>query len=106
MERNTTAGIVIKDGRVLVGRRQPGGSLSGKWEFPGGKNRYGESLSDTLRREFMEELAVEAEPEEEIFSYDFSNNGTDYHLHDLIVYISSYDFRLVVHDEMRWVDSA
>ena len=106
MERNTTAGIVIKDGNVLVGKRQPGGSLSGKWEFPGGKNRYGESLADTLRREFMEELSVEAEPGEEIFSYDFSNNGTDYHLHALIVSISSEDFRLAVHDEMRWVDRA
>lgn len=106
MERNTTAGIVIKDGRVLVGKRQPGGSLSGKWEFPGGKNRYGESLADTLRREFMEELSVESEPVEEIFSYDFSNNGIDYHLHALIVSISSDDFRLAVHDEMRWVDRA
>ena len=106
MERNTTAGIVIKDGSVLVGKRQPGGSLSGKWEFPGGKNRYGESLSDTLRREFMEELSVEAEPGEEIFPYDFSNNGTDYHLHALAVSISSEDFRLAVHDEMRWVDRA
>ena len=106
MERNTTAGIVIEDGKVLVGRRVKGGSLSEKWEFPGGKNRYGETLSDTLRREFEEELAVSIETGNEIFSYDFSNNGTDYHLHAMLVKLLSHDFRLSVHEEMRWVDRA
>ena len=106
MERITTAGIYIHEKKVLVAKRASGGSISEKWEFPGGKNRYGESLADTLRREFMEELSVEAEPGEEIFSYDFSNNGIDYHLHALAVSISSDDFRLAVHDEMRWVGRA
>lgn len=103
MERNTTAGIAIKDGRILVGKRTAGGVLSGKWEFPGGKNRYGESLSDTLRREFMEELSVEIATGDEIFVYDFHNNGTDYHLHAIMVELLSDDFRLSVHEEMRWV---
>ena len=55
-ERVTTAGIALKDGKVLVAHRVKGGSLSEKWEFPGGKQRWGESDEMTLKREYMEEL--------------------------------------------------
>ena len=102
MKRDTTAGIIIKDGKVLVGKRVKGGSLSEKWEFPGGKNRYGETLGDTLIREFQEELSVSVEPGAEIFSYSFSNNGMDYTLHAITVALCSDDFVLSVHEEMRW----
>lgn len=34
-------------------------SLPLKWEFPGGKIDHGESLQDCLRREILEELAVQ-----------------------------------------------
>ena len=74
-ERITTAGIAIKDGKVLIAHRIPGGSLSGKWEFPGGKNRYGESVADTLIREWDEELGVGIEVGEEVLAFDFTNNG-------------------------------
>ena len=32
-ERNTTAGVLIKDNLYLVARRKEGGPLSLKWEF-------------------------------------------------------------------------
>ena len=35
-ERITTAGVAVRDGMVFVAHREKGGSLSGKWEFPGG----------------------------------------------------------------------
>ena len=103
MERMTTAGIAIRDGRVLVAHREKGGSLSGMWEFPGGKNRYGESLPETLRREYEEELSIEIEVGEEVFSYDFANGDTLYHLHAFIIRPLSDDLTLSVHTEARWV---
>ena len=61
-ERITTCGIVMKEGRYLVGlRHTPGSDNDSRWEFIGGKNRYGESVADTLEREFMEELGVHVE---------------------------------------------
>ena len=105
-ERITTAGIAIRNGKILVGKRVKGGSLSEKWEFPGGKNRWGESVFDTLKREYDEELGVEVNVGDEIFHYDFVNNDTQYHLKACLVEVLSDDFRLIVHTEMKWVDQA
>lgn len=103
-ERITTAGIAIRNGRILVGKRVKGGSLSEKWEFPGGKNRWGETVSDTLKREYDEELGVEVNVGDEIFQYDFVNKDTQYHLKACLVEVLSDDYRLIVHTEMKWVD--
>ena len=102
-ERITTAGIAIRNGKVLVGKRVKGGSLSEMWEFPGGKNRWGESVADTLKREYEEELGVAVNVWDEVFQYDFVNKDTQYHLKACLVEVLSDDFRLLVHTEMRWV---
>ncbi len=48
------------DGRFLLARRPPGSHLEGLWEFPGGAVEEGESPSEALRRELLEELGAEA----------------------------------------------
>ncbi|MBI4589453.1 MAG: (deoxy)nucleoside triphosphate pyrophosphohydrolase [Candidatus Rokubacteria bacterium] len=52
------AAVIEADGRYLITRREKG-HLEGFWEFPGGKLRPGETLSECLRRELKEELGVE-----------------------------------------------
>lgn len=52
------AGVVRKNGKILIARRLENGLLGGLWEFPGGKKEAGESLKETLRREVAEELGV------------------------------------------------
>lgn len=56
-----TAGIIEKDGKVLIARRRPGKHMGGKWEFPGGKIEPGETPQQSLARELQEELAVDAD---------------------------------------------
>jgi 8-oxo-dGTP diphosphatase len=52
------AGIIERDGRVLICQRQAGGIFGGKWEFPGGKMRPSEAPRQALERELREELGV------------------------------------------------
>ena len=52
------AGIVWRDGRVLIGRRPVDGLLGGLWEFPGGKRREGETLEAACVREVEEETGL------------------------------------------------
>jgi 8-oxo-dGTP diphosphatase len=55
------AGVIRRDGRVLITRRMAGAHLAGYWEFPGGKVEAGEDPEAALVRELGEELGIEAE---------------------------------------------
>jgi A/G-specific adenine glycosylase len=65
---DVTAGVIYKNGdrkAFLITQRPLDGMLGGLWEFPGGKQEAGESLTECLRREIKEELDIEirvAEP--------------------------------------------
>src|SRR5579871_685105 len=52
--------LIDAAGRVLIADRPAGKAFAGRWEFPGGKRRDGESARDALRRELIEELGVES----------------------------------------------
>lgn len=56
---HVAVGVMIDDRRhVLLGRRLKGTHLAGYWEFPGGKVETGESVSQALSRELLEELDI------------------------------------------------
>jgi 8-oxo-dGTP diphosphatase len=76
-----TAAVIERAGAFLVTRRQAGVHLAGCWEFPGGKCDAGESLAACLRRELLEELAVDAEVGAEIFtiSHDYPERRVELH---------------------------
>ncbi|MDD7466150.1 MAG: (deoxy)nucleoside triphosphate pyrophosphohydrolase [Actinomycetaceae bacterium] len=70
------AAISDADGRILCAQRGSGRSLSGYWEFPGGKIELGESPQMALQREIREELHCEISVGSEVcttqHSYDFA----------------------------------
>ncbi|HYD50474.1 MAG TPA: (deoxy)nucleoside triphosphate pyrophosphohydrolase [Terriglobales bacterium] len=56
------AGVICRDGRILVCQRAFDGAHPGKFELPGGKTEPGESLAQCLVRELREELGVAVVP--------------------------------------------
>ena len=53
------AGLVVRDGRVLISQRRADQALPLQWEFPGGKVEAGEAPVAALARELREELAID-----------------------------------------------
>jgi 8-oxo-dGTP diphosphatase len=53
-------GVVINDGRALLIRRG-GPPLEGEWSIPGGMLELGETILQGVRRELLEESAIEVE---------------------------------------------
>jgi len=58
------AGVMFREGRLLITQRHESDHLGGLWEFPGGKIEPGETFEECLRRELMEELGVNVTVEE------------------------------------------
>ena len=69
------AGIVQRDGAILICRRRADQPHPLKWEFPGGKAESGETPVAALQRELREELGIESDPATEITRYPFAYPG-------------------------------
>ena len=59
-EIRVVAGVIERQGMILVGQRRAGDRFQYKWEFPGGKVEPDEDPKDALARELREELGIVA----------------------------------------------
>ncbi len=75
------AAVVLKGDRLLLATRRPGSHLAGKWEFPGGKIKEGETASQCIERELLEELGLNVSCAGELFALDFEYPEKSIRLH-------------------------
>jgi 8-oxo-dGTP diphosphatase len=80
----------------------PGGAMSEKWEFPGGKVESGESDQAALEREFAEEFAVRVRVGESVARASFEHRGKPIELGAFQVFLDSESLVLTEHSEWRW----
>jgi len=75
--KRVVAGLIVKDGKLLVCQRTRHQTMPLKWEFPGGKIEEGEQPRDALRRELEEELGILAGIGDEVkrIQHQYPNGG-------------------------------
>jgi 8-oxo-dGTP diphosphatase len=102
--KEVTAGIIVKDNKVLIARRAPSEKLAGKWEFPGGKIEEHETPEECLARELKEELNITVNVadffSESIYQYP---NGEIKLLAYKVEWVGG-DIALSVHDAFKFVN--
>ncbi len=101
-----TAGILRRNGRVLIAKRPADGLLGGLWEFPGGKVEEGETRSAALSRELVEELGITVQVEELFGTYRHSYTHFKVTLYAYNANILAGAIKPLQHAEVRWVSQA
>jgi len=101
-----TAGVIERDGRVLIARRRPGSAGGGKWEFPGGKQEPGETLAQCLRRELHEELGVRVQVGPRLMSVPIDRGQEALVLHAFWCRLVEGRLQTIGVDQVAWVRPA
>jgi mutator protein MutT len=71
------AGLLIRDGYILLGKRCTNRiSFPNVWDLPGGRQEQGESLDQILHRELQEELGIIPTVTEYMEKLDISSHQT------------------------------
>ncbi len=100
------AGLVFRDGQLLITQRPHGGHLGGLWEFPGGKREPRENFEECLRRELMEELGIAVEVRELVEAITHAYPEKTVHLKFFRCVWQKHEPRALGCAAFRWVRGA
>ena len=93
-------GILHKKNRFLIAQRSKDDEHHPlRWEFPGGKKRYGESGEECIIRELEEELGIQVLVKE---LYSKTVMGDVTFIHFFVEWVSG-DITLIEHEQVKWV---
>ena len=101
-------GLVCLEGRLLISKRKDEAHLGGYWEFPGGKPKPGEEKKQALKREIMEELALDVTVGEKFcdFEYDYADRRLHLHFYWCATQQARTEARALEVAAFRWVRPA
>jgi A/G-specific adenine glycosylase len=91
------------DGRLLIALRPDDAMLGGLWEFPGGKKKQGELLTDTVRRELQEELGVTVRVNDKFMKLKHAYSHFKITLHAYWCVITSGTPEPISSNGLKWV---
>lgn len=104
MKRDVAAGLIMCDGKILIGQRKHGKTLEYKWEFPGGKLEEGETLEECLARELMEEMKLKILVGEPFITSSYDYDFGTIVLHSFWAKCANRNIPAVLeHEQYKWV---
>jgi len=99
------AGVVVdKSGKFLIARRLEKAMLGGLWEFPGGKQKKGETIQACIIRELKEELGIEVEVGDFLVIVHHAYSHFTMELHAYFAKIISGKPHSIECQDFRWVE--
>jgi 8-oxo-dGTP diphosphatase len=103
--KRVVAGLIVKDGKLLVCQRTRHQTMPLKWEFPGGKIEEGEQPRDALRRELEEELGILARVGDEVkrIQHEYPNGGM-VELRFFVVRAYEREIENRIFKDMQWAE--
>jgi 8-oxo-dGTP diphosphatase len=100
---HVVAGILQREGLLLVAQRPAGKPYSGYWEFPGGKVEKHEASEHALKRELHEELGIEVISPQHLFDHKHAYPDKNVLLEIWLVSQFSGEPQSKENQELRWV---
>ena len=97
------AGLVFREGRLLITQRKAGDHLGGLWEFPGGKRHAHETFEQCLHRELEEELGIGVTVDELFEAIDWEYPEKTVHLRFYRCTWCQHEPRLLECQAIAWV---
>ena len=102
--KQVAAGLIVREGKLLICQRTKHQPMPLKWEFPGGKIEHGEQPIDALRRELEEELGIHATVGDELVRIRHTyRNGGAIELRFFLVPEYSGELDNRIFKDVRWV---
>ena len=100
--RVRSCGILIEEGRILLLKHNNVGPSGYLWSPPGGGVEFGDTLEETLVKEFMEETNLTVSIEKYLFTNEYIGNG--YHAIELFFSVNRIagDLKLGIDPELSF----
>ncbi len=96
------AALIKQENKVLATQRGYGEWKDG-WEFPGGKIEAGETPEAALRREILEELAVEVEVQSRLVTVEYDYPQFHLTMHCYWCRLLKGEPTLLEHEAAQWL---
>ncbi len=103
---NVVGAVLTRDNTILAAQRSSTMSLSGMWEFPGGKIEPHETPKEALVRELKEELLCTAEIGNIVQTTEHEYEFGIVILTTFYCSLTGDEPKLTEHSEIRWIQIA
>jgi mutator protein MutT len=100
---DVAAGLIFRDGKLLITKRYDDAHLGGLWEFPGGKREPQETFEQCLVRELREELGIEVTVGGLVESVTHEYPGKTVHLKFFVCVWQKHEPQALGCSQCKWI---